>query len=182
MRKEWGLAQSSAPDNLPVVSGSLAEDQSEYPFMEKETSPVKGLTQEEYEQIINPAKGEYDEKILQHEFEKFHASSEQLPQGGTIEKVVSNEIQRGLTGQENLNSQELAKAMADSKINNLGRQTLQMHSRIISGYVEQLKQLDSNSEQAGIVKRSIKQLIDIDEKAYKNKNLFSKEIKDFIKK
>jgi len=105
-----------------------------------------------------------------------------LPQGGTIEKVVSNEIQRGLTGQENLNSQELAKAMADSKINNLGRQTLQMHSRIISGYVEQLKQLDSNSEQAGIVKRSIKQLIDIDEKAYKNKNLFSKEIKDFIKK
>lgn len=182
------------PDNLPT--GITEQDFLETPSEEISGGQIPGTPdaaermdieseimkeqQEEYDRVMNPVKGDYNEDILKQELEKFKDFSKELPEEQAVEQIAFKEFQGELTGQENLNSQEFAQIIANSKIPTLDRQTLQMHSRIISGFLERLKELSPDSEEAERVKRSIGQFIKIDENNFKNKNLFSKEIKKLI--
>ena len=137
------------------------------------------LIQEDTETALREAKpGSYNGTLLEYEFKRLGTLFGALPE----EPKEFYEIQRYLTGNENLNMDGFKEVVSNSSWIQLTAENLRNHSRIISGYLDQLGKMDPNSSEAGTVKDAIRKIVEMDEKVYKTKKLFSPAIKKLLEK
>lgn len=113
-----------------------------------------------------------------HDFKKFEVSQKET-QGDKefvrVERVVSDDFQSDLTGKENLNMEEINKLdLSDDQI-----KALKLNSRVISGRLAKLETIDHNSPEAQTLRNTIRQTIEINERAY-GKDIFAPEIKNIL--